>query len=84
MFRDLAIAHLVGVAFLLTVRCFPLQVITGSNANHLLEGCYQFFVRDLSRLQRAESRLRDTQMRLQQILDNSTNALVYAKDLAGR
>ena len=41
-------------------------------------------LRNLSHLQRAESRLRDTEMRLQQILDNSTNALVYAKDRAGR
>ena len=41
-------------------------------------------LRDVSRLQRAESRLRDTERRLQQILDNSTNALVYAKDAAGR
>ena len=41
-------------------------------------------LRNLSHLQRAESRLRDTETRLQQILDNSTNALVYAKDRTGR
>ncbi len=41
-------------------------------------------MRNLSHLQRAELRLRDTEMRLQQILDNSTNALLYAKDRSGR
>ncbi len=41
-------------------------------------------LRNLSQLQRAESKLRETELRLQQILDNSTNALVYAKDRSGR
>jgi PAS domain S-box-containing protein len=39
--------------------------------------------RDLSDLQRTESALRETEMRLQQIIDNTT-AVVFAKDDAGR
>ena len=40
--------------------------------------------RDLSRLERAAASLRETEMRLQQILDNSTTVRVFAKDLEGR
>ncbi len=41
-------------------------------------------VRDISDLQRAEVALAETELRLKQILDNSTRAVVFAKDLAGR
>ncbi|MCL4802070.1 MAG: PAS domain S-box protein, partial [Burkholderiales bacterium] len=41
-------------------------------------------VRDVSALERAEAALRETEARLQQILDNTSTAVVFAKDLAGR
>jgi PAS domain S-box-containing protein len=41
-------------------------------------------IRDVSRLQRAEVALAETELRLQQILDNTTTAIVFAKDLSGR
>jgi PAS domain S-box-containing protein len=41
-------------------------------------------IRDVSRLQRAEVALAENELRLQQILDNTTTAIVFAKDLAGR
>ncbi|MCG6876126.1 MAG: PAS domain S-box protein [Betaproteobacteria bacterium] len=41
-------------------------------------------IRDVSRLERAEVALAENEMRLQQILDNTTTAIVFAKDLAGR
>jgi PAS domain S-box-containing protein len=40
--------------------------------------------RDLSKLERAEALLRENELRLQQILDNSTTVRLFAKDLAGR
>ena len=41
-------------------------------------------IRDVSRLERAEVALAENEMRLQQILDNTTTAIVFAKDLNGR
>jgi len=41
-------------------------------------------IRDVSRLQRAEDALARTEKLLQQILDNTTTAIVFAKDLANR
>jgi len=41
-------------------------------------------IRDVSRLERAEAALAENEMRLQQILDNTTTAIVFAKDLSGR
>jgi PAS domain S-box-containing protein len=40
--------------------------------------------RDVSRLERAEASLRARELQLKQILDNTTTALVFAKDLEGR
>jgi len=41
-------------------------------------------IRDVSRLQRAEDALARTESLLQQILDNTSTAIVFAKDLANR
>jgi PAS domain S-box-containing protein len=41
-------------------------------------------IRDVSRLERAEHALVENELQLQQILDNTTTAIVFAKDLAGR
>jgi len=41
-------------------------------------------IRDVSRLQRAEDALARTEKLLQQILDNTSTAIVFAKDLANR
>jgi PAS domain S-box-containing protein len=41
-------------------------------------------IRDVSRLERAEVALAENETRLQQILDNTTTAIVFAKDLNGR
>jgi len=41
-------------------------------------------VRDVSALERAEVALKETETRLQQILDNTSTAVVFAKDLSGR
>ncbi|MGW8269285.1 MAG: PAS domain-containing hybrid sensor histidine kinase/response regulator [Burkholderiales bacterium] len=41
-------------------------------------------IRDVSRLERAEAALARTEGLLQQILDNTTTAIVFAKDLANR
>jgi len=41
-------------------------------------------IRDVSRLERAETALAENETRMKQILDNTTAAIVFAKDLAGR
>ena len=41
-------------------------------------------IRDVSRLRRAEAALAQTETRLQQILNNTTTAIVFAKDLENR
>ncbi len=41
-------------------------------------------IRDVSRLERAEDALAENETRMKQILDNTTTAIVFAKDLAGR
>jgi len=41
-------------------------------------------IRDVSRLERAEAALEENEKRMKQILDNTTTAIVFAKDLAGR
>jgi PAS domain S-box-containing protein len=41
-------------------------------------------IRDVSRLERAEAALARTEKLLQQILDNTSTAIVFAKDLANR
>jgi len=41
-------------------------------------------IRDVSRLERAEAALEENETRMKQILDNTTTAIVFAKDLAGR
>jgi PAS domain S-box-containing protein len=41
-------------------------------------------IRDVSQLERAEIALKETETRLQQILDNTSTAVVFAKDLSGR